>query len=200
MEKDFTKYHLRSPNLSSQDYRSKADLLMKIKQITPLLNGRYLDGSKGSFESGFKYARYAVILFAAISLPSFSYHTRKIGNASFASYYNLYKVAKVLRINYERNRAASNAYDELARRRHVKVTVENNRTYITFTPKGKRNCEEILDDLQLLSEHFNTHPLVQQRNKEGEPFKGTVVKGARSKSLLDIEADVDRLIKKISSW
>jgi hypothetical protein len=116
--------------------------------------------SKASFESGLKYARYAIVLLAAISSPSFGYHTRKIRNNNFASYYNLYKVAKVLGLEFERKRAALNAYDELTQRGHVKIAVEDNRTFITFTEKGKRNCEEILEDLQHLNENFNSHPLL----------------------------------------
>jgi hypothetical protein len=188
--------------LSTERFKSKSDILIKIAQIRLLLNGRYRDGSKTSFESGFKYARYAIILLAAISSPSFGYHTRKIRNTNFASYYNLDKVAKRLGLEYERNRAALNAYDELTQRGHVKTAVEDNRTFITFTEKGKKNCEEILEDLQYLNEHFNSIPLAQQKSKEDRRSGLGTAKGgyAGSPYRPKTEREIDRLIRKISQW
>jgi hypothetical protein len=136
------------------------------------------------------------VLLAAISLPSFTYHTKKIQNTNFASYHNLYKVAKILGLEYERNRAAPNAYAEFAQRRDVKVVVEDNRTFITFTEVGRKNCEEIL------YEHFNSIPLVEQKSREyGKLGRGTA-KGVYAGSSLrpEIEKEIDRLITKISQW
>jgi predicted transcriptional regulator len=187
--------------LSSERFRSKSDILIKINQIRLLLNGRYRDGSKASFESGFKYVRYAIILLAAISSPSFGYHTRKIRDTNFASYYNLDKVAKVLGLEYERNRAAPNAYDELTQRGHVKIATEDNRTFITFTEKGKRDCEEILEDLQHLNENFNSHPSLQQKYKDGGNEGQKSSKGAYPGSHdSEIEIETEQLIRRISQW
>ena len=167
-----------------------------------LLNGRFHDGSKASFELGFKYARYAIVLLAAITMPSFRYHTKTIQNTNVASYYNLYKVAKILGLEFERNRAAPKAYDELTQRGYVKIIRENSRTFITFTEEGKRNCEEILEHLQLLNDLFNSNLLVQQRYKEGANERQKMVKGIYSSSQrrLEIETEIDRLIRKISQW
>jgi hypothetical protein len=56
----------------------------------------------------------------------------------------------------------------LTKRGYVKIFYESNRIFITFTEEGKKNCEEMLEDLQLLNEHFNSNPLIQQRYKERE--------------------------------
>lgn len=51
--------------------------MIKIKQARMLLNGRYPDGSKAPFGSNFKFTRYAIVLFAAITMSNFEYHTKK---------------------------------------------------------------------------------------------------------------------------
>ena len=176
--------------------------MLKIKQARPLLNGRYRDGSKATFGSDFKFTRYAIILLAAISMSNFEYRTKKIQNSTFISYYNLYKVAKFLGIDFERTKAAPYVYKELIDRGQVKILTEENRTYITFTEKGKKSCEEKLKELQLLNEHFNENPSDRQRYKEGEGWGGRTAKGTRPGSLqqLDVETEIDKLIKKISQW
>ena len=180
--------------LSSEKFRSKSDLFIKIKRITLLLNNKYRDGSKVTPELGFDRARYAIVLLAAISSPSFTYHTKKIQNSNFASYYNLYKVAKALGLEYERNRAAPNTYAELTQRGHVKTVVEDNRTFITFTENGKKNCEEILEDMQDLNEHINS----REDRRSG---LGTAKGGyAGSPYRPETEREIDRLIGKISQW
>jgi hypothetical protein len=188
--------------MSSEKFKSKADLLIKIKQARLLLNGRYRDGRKATFELGFKYVRYAIVLFAAISVPTFEYHTKKIGNTIFISYYNLYKIAKILGLEFERNRAAPYAYKELIQRGQVKITVEDNKTFITFTEKGKKNCEEKLDYLQLLNEQFNSNPLAQIKYMKEENGRQRTVKGMGHKSPQshETETEIDKLIKKISQW
>ena len=72
---------------------------------------------------------------------------------------------------------------------HVKITVENNRTFITFTEIGKRNSEEILEDLQDLNEIFNSHPLIQQKYKEGENERQKLSKGNYPSSYHDLEIE-----------
>jgi hypothetical protein len=153
-------------------------------------------------EFGFDRARYAIVLLAAISLPSFAYHTKKIQNTNFASYYNLYKIAKILGLEFERNRAAPNAYAELTQRRDAKVVVNDNRTFITFTESGRRRCEEILEDLQHLNEHINSVPLVRQKSREDEKLGRGTAKGVHASPLIrpEIKAEIDRLITKISQW
>ncbi len=176
---------------------------MKIRLITLLLNNRYSDGNKmPPEEKGFGRARYAIVLLAAISLPSFAYHTKKIQNVNFVSYYNLYKIAKNLGLEFERNRAAPNAYVELTQRGDAKVTVEDNRTFITLTDKGRKRCEEIVEDLQYLNEHINSVQLVQQKSRDDGKLGHRTAKGVRASRLIrpEIMAEIDRLITKISQW
>lgn len=184
--------------MSSSKFKSKADLMVKIKQARLLLNGRYRDGSKASFASDFKFARYAIVLFAAITMSTFEYHTKKIQNSTFISYYSLYKVAKFLGLEFERTKTAPYIYRELTQRGHMKIIIENNRTFITFTEKGRKSCEEKIEELQFLNEHFNENPLDQQRDKE-EGWNKSLIKGTKAIQP-DTETEIDKLIKKISQW
>jgi hypothetical protein len=176
--------------------------MLKIKQVRLLLNGRHNDGSKAMFPSNFKHNRYAIVLLAAISLSNFEYQTRKIKNNIFISYYNLYKVAKFLGIEFERTKSAPYVYKELLDWGHVKIVTDENRTFITLTPKGRKSCQAKLEELQLLNEHFNENPSDRQRYKEGEGWGGRTAKGTKPGPLqqLDVETEIDALIKKISQW
>jgi hypothetical protein len=182
----------------SSKFKSKADLVLRIRQVRPLLNGRYRDGSKATFSSDFKFTRYAIVLWSAITLSNFEYHTKKIRDATFISYYSLYKVAKFLGLEFERTKTAPYIYKELIDRGQVKIITENNKTLITLTKRGKKGCEEKLEELQLLDEHFNTNPLEQQKYSEGIYEKAGTVKG--TSSLGKTNTGIDRLIKKISKW
>jgi len=187
--------------MSSGKFKSKADLLLRIKQARLLLNGKHRDGSKATFSSDFKFTRYAIVLLAAISMSTFEYHTKKIQNATFISYYKLYKVAKFLEIEFERTKSAPYVYKELIDRGQVKIVTEDNRTFVTLTERGKKSCEEKLE-LQLLNEHFNTNPSDRLKYKEKEDWRGMPVKGTKPGSLqqLQVETEIDKLIKKISQW
>jgi hypothetical protein len=182
----------------SEKLISKADLMLRIKQVRLLLNGRYRDGSKATFASDFKFTRYAIVLLAAISISNFEYHTKKIKNITFISYYNLYKVARFLGLEFERTKSAPYVYKELIERGQVKLTVENNKTFITFTEEGRKSCEEKLEELQHLNEVFNSNPIAQRKYKEEEDLQENITKGTSTQ--LGIETKIDRLIKKISQW
>jgi len=184
----------------SGKFKSKADLMLRIKQVRLLLNGRYRDGTKATFVSDFKFTRYAIILLAAISISNFEYHTRRIKNTTFISYYNLYKIAKFLGLEFERTKSAPYVYKELIERGQVKLIVENNRTFITFTERGKKNCEEKLQELQVLNEYFSSNPIEEQKYKQEKDWDMRLVKGAKLASHRGVETETDQLIKKISSW
>lgn len=187
--------------MSSGKFKSKADLFLKIKQVRLLLNGRHQDGSEATFASDFKFTRYAIVLLAAVSMSNFEYHTKKIQNATFISYYNLYKVAKFLGIEFERTKSAPYNYKKLIDRGQVKMITEDNRTFVTLTKIGKESCEEKLEELQLLNEHFNGNPSDLQRYKEGEDRGRRMTKGTKpGLQQLEFETDIDRLIKRISQW
>jgi hypothetical protein len=185
--------------VSSKQFRSKTGLMLKIKQTTMLLNGRHRDGRKATFASDFKFTRYAIVLLAALSLSNFEYHTKKIGSTTYITYYNLYKVARFFGLEFERNKSAPYIYKELIQRGQVKIVIENNRTFITFTEKGKKSCEEKLEELQDLNEQFNSNPFEQQKYKEDENWSRRTVKGAKSKQT-EAETPIDKLIRKISQW
>jgi hypothetical protein len=184
--------------LSSSKFKSKTDLLIKIKQVRLLLNGRYHDGTKAAFASDFKYMRYACVLLAAITMSNFEYHTKKIRDETYVSYYSLYKVARFLGLKFERTKAAPYIYKELTQKGHTKIIVQDNRTYITFTENGRKSCEEKLEELQFLNGEFNEKPLELQRYKDEAGRKG-LVKGAKL-THVGIETKIDKLIKRISRW
>lgn len=174
--------------------------MLRIKQATPLLNGRYRDGSKSTFGADFKFTRYAIVLLAAISLSNFEFHTKRIQNGTFISYYNLYKVARFLGIEFERTKSAPYIYKELIERGQVKLIVEDNKTFITFTEKGKKSCEEKLEELEHLNREFNLNPFELQKHREGADEGERISKAGKSTSRTGIETQVDKLIKKISQW
>jgi hypothetical protein len=188
--------------VSSGKYVSKADLLLSIKQASPLLNGKYHDGTKAKFATDFKFTRYAIILLAAISVSTFEYHTKKIQNDTFVSFYRLHSVARVLGVKFERTKSAPYAYKELVDRGQVKMVTEDNRTYVTLTDRGKKSCKEKLEELQLLNEHFNRNPLERLKYREKEDWRGLPAKGMApgSRQELLVETEIDKLIKKISQW
>ncbi len=173
--------------------------MIKIKQARMLLNGRYRDGNKASFASDFKFTRYAIVLLAAITMSNFEYHTKKIQNMTVISYYSLYKVAKFLGLEFERTKTAPYIYKELTDRGHVKIIVENNRTFITFTEKGRKGCEEKLEELQYLNEHFNENPLTQQSYKDVQNRSSRMIKGAKPTGQ-DTNTQIDILIQNIARW
>lgn len=196
--KGFIRYRYGNIMVSSTKFQSKTDLLIKIKQVRLLLNGRHRDGSKASFASDFKFMRYACVLLAAVTISNFEFHTKKIRNETYASYYSLYKVAKFLGVEFERTKAAPYVYRELVNRGHAKTAVETNRTYITFTGKGKTSCEEKLEELQFLNKEFNENPLELQRYKEKDRTRG-LVKGSIPRQVRK-ETRSDTLIRSISQW
>jgi hypothetical protein len=173
--------------------------MIKIKLARMLLNGKYRDGSKASFASDFKFTRYAIVLLAAITMSNFEYHTKKIQNTTFISYYSLYKVARFLGLEFERTKTAPYIYKELTDRGHVKIVTENNRTFITFTEKGRKSCEEKIEELQYLNEHFNENPLEYQKYRDTESWNKQLTKGTESRQTA-IGMKIDKLIKKISAW
>jgi hypothetical protein len=197
-QKGFIRYQFGNIMMSSTRFQSKTDLLIKIKQVSSLLNGRYRDGSKMEFGSDFKFMRYACVLLAAVTVSNFEFHTKKIRDEIYSSYYSLYKVAKHLGIEFERTKAAPYVYKELIERGYAKTAIENRRTYITFTENGRISCEEKLEELQLLKEHFNENPLELQRYKEKDRTK-SMVKGSLPRQVR-IKTKTDNLIKSISQW
>jgi hypothetical protein len=201
-KKEFIRDQVRFIVVSSEKIRSKTDLIVKIKQTSILLNGRHRDGSKATFASDFKFTRYSIVLLAALSISNFEYHTKRIGSTTFVSYYNLYKVARFLGLEFERTKSAPYIYKELTQRGHVKIVLENNRTFITFTEKGKKSCEEKLEELRDLNEQFNSSPFEQQKYKEDENWSKRSVKGAKPKPMdaETTETPIDKLIKRISEW
>ena len=77
--------------------------------------------------------------------------------------------------------------------------MENNRTFITFTEKGRKSCEEKIQELQFLNEYFNEKPSEQKKYKDEENWSNRLIKGAKPRQL-DSETEIDKLIAKISQW
>lgn len=139
--------------------------------------------------------RYACVLLAAVTMTNFEFHTKKIRDEIYVSYYSLYKVARFLGLEFERTKAAPYVYNELIHRGHAITISENNRTYITFTEKGKTSCEEKLEELQFLNEEFNEKPLELQ--KYGLNRNDRLAKGSKPRQ---VDGRIETLIRKISQW
>lgn len=181
---------------------SKTDLLIQISTVRPLLNGTTFDGKKADYAPGFKYPRYAVILLAGITVPVFEEHTEKVKNSVCLKIYRLDKVANVLRLDFERTKAAD-TYRDLEKDGKIKIITENNKTFITLTRKGVEKCEEDLESLQIIAKLFHSHPGVQDRHSETERNEDDrLSKGLTPKAhkFSDIDTEVDKLISSISNW
>jgi hypothetical protein len=181
---------------------SKGGLLSDILEIHLLLNGQTNDGRNASYGSLFKTTRYATILLAATSLENFKVHTVEIRGTSYFNLYRLDQVADALRLDYDRTKQAKKIYEELAANSEVKIEVtEDNKTYVSLTEKGIRNCLKKIQELHDLKDYFGRLPPLQQKYTEDE-LASKPGKGLQSKSneLIEDELKVEMLIKSIAEW
>jgi hypothetical protein len=85
-------------------------------------------------------------------------------------------------------------------RGHVKIITEDNRTFITFTEKGIKSCEEKIEELQDLNEHFNENPLEQQKYGGEQNWGSRMIKKGAKSTGRHTNTQIDILIQKISRW
>lgn len=177
----------------------KGDLLNDISQVYVLLNGQTTDGRNTTYGSLFKTTRYAIILLAAISLETFKDKTIKISGTPFFNLYRLDQVAEALHLQYDRTKQAKKIYEDLGKNGEVKIEItEDNRTYVSLTEKGIKNCLKKIQELHDLKDYFGRLPPLQQ--KYTEDWKPGEDLQSKSNELIEDEFKVQKLIKSIAEW
>jgi hypothetical protein len=176
--------------------KDSADLLIKIKEVKNLLNGKTNTGLKAKYSSNFKDLRYAIILLASLVLPIDN--TKEIENTTFINYYSLDKVARMLGLEFDRTKVADKIFSELESKGGVRRAItDDSKTFITLTDEGKEKCIKGLDLLQILNEKFCSDPSLQMKylyeGVEGKFAKGFIPHTEK-------ELIVENLINRISSW
>lgn len=183
--------------------KKKKDLLIQISTVRQLLNGTTLDGKKADYAPGFRIPRYVIILFAGITVPIFKEYA-DTENSECINFYRLEKIAKYLRLDFDRTKTASNVYKKLEEKGYITiVTTQDHKTCIKLTSKGEEKCEQDIESLQTLAEYFHSHPGLQARFSEDKTEQSHlfISKGASSKSYRkDPDLTVDKLINSISNW
>ncbi len=179
-----------------------AYLMNDIAELYLLLQGQNIDGQNTTFGSIFRTTRYAVILLAAVSLDHFEENTVKIKGTTFCNFYRLEKVAHALRLDYDRKRQAKKIYEDLQRKGNLKIIVtEENKTYITLTEKGIKECRKKIQKVRDLKNYLLRIPALGDRYTTDEVIS-RLERDLHGKSheLTEEESEVERLVKSISEW
>jgi hypothetical protein len=172
------------------------DLLIKIKEVKNLLNGKTSSGHNAKYGSDFKKLRYAIILLAGVVLPIDN--TKEIQNTTFINYYGLDKVARMLGLEFDRTKVAGKIFSELESKGKIKRAItEDSKTFITLTDECKKKCIENLDLLQILNKEFYSDPSLQMKYLY-DGVEGTLAKGFTRHT--EKELVVENLINRISRW
>ncbi len=181
---------------------NNAYLMNDIAELYLLLQGQNIDGQNTTFGSIFRTTRYAVILLAAITLDQFEENREKIKGTPFCNFYRLEKVAHALRLDYDRKRQAKIIYEDLERKGNLKkIVTEENKTYVTLTEKGIKECRKKIQELRdlkdyllripALGDRYTTDEIISRAERDSHP---------KSHELTEEEAKVERLVKNISEW
>lgn len=177
-------------------------MLIQISTVRPLLNGMTLDGKKANYAPLFRIPRYAIILWAGVTVPIFKEYAN-VEDSDCINFYRLDRIADSLLLDFDRTRTASAIYKKLEEKGYtITVTTQDNKTCIKLTSKGEEKCEQDLESLQTLAEYFHSHPGLQARYSEvREQSHLFISKGASSKSYRkDSDLTADKLISGISNW
>ena len=172
------------------------NLLTKIAYVYKLLNGKQLDGKNATYHSNFKKARYTAILLAAVTLNNFKDEPCP-NDCNRYNFYKLDKVAKTLKLEFDRTRIAKKIYEDMVKLGEVKTERIEDKEYICITEKGKKICQKQLEELQLLRDYFEAIPAIQEKYNENH-YPNYLSKGLPSSIDPKIEETVEELINNIS--
>jgi hypothetical protein len=178
----------------------KESLLSRIYEVRNLLNGDAQPGKRATFGPGFKMSRYVIILFAATTIKIFSEQTENIKGSMYFNFYRLQKVASRLQLEFDRTKIARKIYSELQDKGEVATVIEENKTFVTLTEKGKQNCQEKLQELCELNRLFLSEPSSTERFLELGRDVGANYPKSSNRKLTKKDMAIDALIKNISSW
>jgi hypothetical protein len=151
-------------------------LIIDIKSIASMLNGKIPDVADVNYQSDFEKARYAIVLLAAIADPLFEDACIQVQNSKyFSCYYKLKKIAKFCHLEFERGNTAKKIYQELRSNERVRFLIRDNRTFITLTKIGQKIYQERI-------KHFKLHASVQnQLVEETNSISTSVARGVKIK-------------------
>ena len=142
-------------------------------------------------------------LAAALTIPIFKEYA-EAEKSDCINFYRLEKIARVLRLDFDRTKTASKIYRKLEESGYITiVTTPDHRTCIKLTRTGEEKSKQDLESLQTLAEYFHSYPALQSKYTEDKVGQGQlfVSKGASSKSQrTGIDLTINNLINSISNW
>ena len=180
----------------SDDKLNSDSLLTKIAHVYTLLNGKSLNGKNAIYHSNFKKARYTAILLAAVTLDIFKDEACP-KDCNRYNFYGLNKVAKKLKLEFDRTRIAKKIYEEMEQLGEVKIEHSENKEYICITEKGKKIFQKHLEQLHDLRNYFEAIPAIQEKYTENQ-YPNYLRKGGSFPIDPEIEKTVEELIDNIS--
>lgn len=123
-----------------------------IKENRNILNGVDSNGKKNNEFNNLKFLRYYLVLYYATISILYQRESDMIVHGIRAfGLYKLGKIAKALRLDYDRTKVSIGIYLDGKERGEIEVIIANdNHRYFTITEKGKNRCEEILKEMKSL--------------------------------------------------
>lgn len=136
------------------DYKSLSSTIIENSNV---LNGYDAKGKKSFALNDLSFLRYYLILYYASVSPLHKreeFTDRKEftdrENRGYSLYY-LGKVAKQLRLDYDRTRTAVKIFKEGEMKGEVVIFLANdNYRYYKITQKGKKSCDEVLQEIETI--------------------------------------------------
>jgi hypothetical protein len=141
---------------------------------------RQTDQKKPSLAAHFNTTRYAGILLLATCLEIYQKYTLKFEGNTCCNLYRLGIVAKDHQMEYDRGKQAIKIYQELEKNDEVRRFLEDNKTYVCLTDKGRRELHKKVEELLKLNEYRSPQQLSSLPTSPSEalrqPFQSVKVK------------------------
>jgi two-component system, OmpR family, response regulator ChvI len=177
----------------------RRNLLSKIVEVCPLLNGQTLSKKKATYGRDFTNTRYAVVLLAATTLDIFEDYAIKIRNDNYFDLFRLERVANHLTLDYDRIMEARKIYEDLEHKGEVRIEFRDNNIYLSLTEKGRKHCYKKLEELAKLKNYFSSLPLLQDKYTESQ-FQGLEKPTSHTAKMLSALSNLTGTINKESNW
>jgi hypothetical protein len=179
-------------------FKAKSDLLVSVKAVANVINGKVPNDKNAVFRADFRKSRYAIILLVGLH-PQFDDHRILIQNNTCINFYRLDRVAKLLGLAFDRSYTAEKIYRELEAKKMVLFFKQDHQTFITLTKEGSAKYHKILDSFIELDNHLKSNasiqPLYVQEKPARVPTKGLTIK---SNQMIEAKLIADKLIRRIS--
>jgi hypothetical protein len=185
-----------SISLQSNDKDPEDDLIKKIANVVPILNGK--DSAGQVIHLGprkFRITRYLLVLLVAKSKRMFSLEEGKeIDGSFYFSPYGLRRVADsfeeigpyLLPIRYDRTKAATKIYTMISNNGLVAMRKIDGATRVKMTERGVKTSNEVLQEIIAYDK------MIKKKDSD-ERFKAKGVK-----SVVGLQRAQERLAEKIS--